>query len=182
MRSALPKAGISRVAVCICCVFALPPLSVSAAALSSSSRVGPKGVGPIVVGTTPSQAAATGTSLVATKPSLGSTCYYLRPPTPNGLSFMVEDGTIRRAEVTTPTISTSEGFRVGDPIAKVKNFFGQRAQVAPDKYDPQAQTVTIAPKGGADAKYRMVFKVKNATVQAIYAGALPQVEYVEGCS
>ncbi|MGQ0569073.1 MAG: hypothetical protein ACT4P5_06005 [Armatimonadota bacterium] len=158
------------------------PVSVAAAALSSSSRVGPTGVGPIVFGTTPAQAAATGTKFVATKPSRGSSCFYLRPPTPSGLSFMVEHGTIRRAEVATSTIRTADGFLVGDSALRIETFYGQRARLAPDKYDPKAQTITILPKGSTDAKYRMVFKVKGGTVQAIIAGALPQVAYVEGCS
>ncbi len=163
-------------------VTVLVPVSVAAAALSSSSRVGPAGVGPIVFGMTPAQAAATGTKFVATKPSRGSTCFYLRPSTPSGLSLMVEHGTIRRAEVTTSAIRTTDGFRVGDPRLNIERFYGQRARLAPAKYDPKAQTITVLPKGSADAKYRMVFYVKNGTVQAIFSGALPQVAYVEGCS
>src|SRR5450631_736369 len=65
------------------------------AALSAASRVGPNGVGPIVIGTTPAQAAATGTLLHAR----GSSCYYLRPAAPAGVLLLVEDGTIRRVEV-----------------------------------------------------------------------------------
>lgn len=158
------------------------PVSVATTALSSSSRIGPTGVGAIVFGMTPAQATATGTRFVATKPSLGSSCSYLRPRTPRGLSFLVEHGTIRRAEVVTSTIVTTDGFRVGDPSLKIETFYGQRVHRAPDKYDPKSRTITIGPKGSADAKYRMVFKVKNGTVQAIFAGALPQVAYVEGCS
>ncbi len=158
------------------------PVSVAAAALSSSSRVGPTGVGPIVFGMTPAQATATGTAFVTTKPSRGSTCFYLRPRSLRGLSFMVEHGTIRRAEVVTSTIRTTDGLRVGDPGVKVTTFYRQRARLTPDKYDQKAQTITILPKGSADAKYRTVFTVKGGMVQMIVAGALPQVLYVEGCS
>ncbi len=163
-------------------VVVIVPSAVTAAPLSSSSRVGPTGVGPIAFGTTPAQAAATGTQFVRTKPARGSTCFYLRPVTQSGLSFMVEHGTIRRAEVVTSAMRTTDGFRVGDPVAKIEAFYGRRARLAPDKYDPDAQTITILPKGSADAKYRMVFKVQGGTVQAIFAGALPQVAYVERCS
>ncbi len=160
----------------------ITPDPVAAAALSSASRVGPTGVGPIVFGMTPAQAATTGTHFVATKPALGSTCFYLRPPAPDGLSFLVEHGTIRRADIVTSTIRTIHGFRVGDLALKINTFYGKRARPAPDKYDPHVQMITIAPQGVADAKYRMVFRVKSGTVQAIIAGALPQVAYVEGCS
>lgn len=160
----------------------LIPFSVAAAALSSSSRLGPTGVGPIVFGTTPAQAAASGSQFVATKPSLGSTCFYLRPPKPSGLSFMVENGTIRRAELVNQAIPTTDGFRVGDAVSKIETFYGRRAHRAPDKYDPNVQTVTVGPNGSADSKYRIVFKVRSGTVNAIFAGVLPQIEYVEGCS
>jgi hypothetical protein len=73
------------------------PAALCAAPLSSSSRIGPTGVGSITFGTTPAQAAAGGTKFSATAPAQGSTCFYLRPSTPSGLSFMVENGTLRRA-------------------------------------------------------------------------------------
>jgi hypothetical protein len=95
---------------------------------------------------------------------------------------MVENGTIRRAEVVTRAIATVHGFRVGDPSAKVEAFYGRMAQRAPDKYDPAARTITIGPTGIGGATLRTVFKVKNGAVFAIFAGALPQVAYVEGCS
>ena len=176
------KAIICLFAVGLCAVVMLAGVTARAAGLSSSSRIGPTGVGPVVIGTTPAQAAKTGTRFTSSEPARGSSCFYLRPSAVSGLSFMVEDGTIRRGEVVTQLIATTDGFRVGDQLAKLKNFYGDRAQIAPDKYDPQAQTVTIVPEGDAAAKYRVVFKVKGARVQAIYAGALPQVEYVEGCS
>jgi hypothetical protein len=61
-------------------------------------------------------------------------------------------------------------------------FYGQRASQAPDKYDPKAQTITVLPKVDADAKHRMIFNIKGGIVQSIFAGVLPQVQYVEGCS
>jgi hypothetical protein len=158
------------------------PAALCAAPLSSSSRVGPTGVGPITFGTTPAQAAATGTRFSATSPAQGSTCFYLRPSMLRGLSFMVENGTLRRAEVSTPSIRTTDGFEVGDPTSKIVTFYGQRANQSPDKYDPKAQTITVLPKDTLDAKYRMIFNIKDGAVQSIFAGVLPQVQYVEGCS
>ncbi len=166
---------------CIAALALLPAVAV-AAGLSSSSRVGPTGVGPVAFGATPAQAAAHGVRFVATAPVAGSSCFYLHPPEPSGLRFMVENGTIRRAEIFNPALRTTEGLAVGDAVAKIVSTYGTRAQIAPDKYDPSTQTATIAPKGGADAKYRIIFKLKGGVVQAIIAGALPQVEYVEGCS
>jgi hypothetical protein len=174
------QTALLRTGIAALCFAALPVCG--QAALSAASRVGPKGIGPIVIGTTPGQAAATGTHFSATAPAAGSTCFYLRPTTPAGLSLLVEDGTVRRAEVASPKLVTTDGFRVGDSLAKIKAFYGPRAHLSPGKYDSHAQTVTIDPKGNADAKFRFVFALRDGVVQTVYAGALPQVAYVEGCS
>lgn len=95
---------------------------------------------------------------------------------------MVEDGTIRRADVTLTALRTVDGFRVGDALARLQRFYGSRAVLAPDKYDPHTRNLTVVPMGSAAAKYRMVYVVKDSQVSSIFAGALPQVLYVEGCS
>ncbi|MDQ2664100.1 MAG: hypothetical protein M3Y18_08735 [Candidatus Eremiobacteraeota bacterium] len=160
-------------------IFSVAPAS---AQPTYTLRIGPAGVGAIIFGQTPAQAAASGMRFTATKPAPGSSCFYLRPQAHDGLSFMVEHGTIRRAEVLRRGIVTEDGFKIGDPTSKIVQFFAKRARVLPNKYDPKAQDVFIEPKGIADAKYRMRFKSKNGVVQAISAGVLPQIEYVEGCA
>lgn len=82
-------------------------------------RIGPAGVGAIIFGQTPAQAAATGMHFTATKPAAGSSCYYLRPQAHDGLSFMVEHGTLRRAEILRGGIVTADGFKIGDSISKI---------------------------------------------------------------
>jgi hypothetical protein len=101
---------------------------------------------------------------------------------PAGVLLLVEDGTIRRVEVANPAVRTTDAFRVGDPRAKIRQFYGSRARVSPGKYDPDDQTLTIEPPAGGNPKFRLVFALRKGIVQTIYAGALPQVAYVEGCS
>jgi hypothetical protein len=151
-------------------------------ALTSLSRLGPTGIGAIVFGSTPAQAAAAGLRFATSVPTRGTSCRYLRPIDRAGLAFLVEDGTIRRAEMTTSALATTDGFRVGDPMPKVIAFYGHRAQIAPDKYDPAAQTIAISAKPGADPRFRMLFKARAGVVRAIFAGVAPQIDYVEGCS
>jgi hypothetical protein len=64
----------------------------------------------------------------------------------------------------------------------VQTFYGSRAHLAAGKYDPALRTLTVDPKDDAGQKYRVIFVLRNDVVQTIYAGALPQVAYVEGCS
>jgi hypothetical protein len=152
------------------------------ATLSLMSKIGPSGVGPIVFGMTPAQAAATGTHLTPYgPPALGGTCYYVRSPGLKGFDFMVEGGTLRRIDVLTPDMQTVDGFRVGDPALEVQKFYGRRASIFPEKYDPHAHIIEVVPKGSEAAKFRTLFFVKNSLVYKIIAGALPQVHWVERC-
>ncbi len=154
---------------------------VAGAPLSPASRVGPTGMGPVVVGTTPAQAKATGTRLTATTPAPGSTCYYLMPPHLPGIAFMVEAGTIRRVEVRSGAFRTVDGFRIGDRLESLTSFYGKRATIAPDKYDPGVRVLTVTPSGEAGRRYRIVYEIEHGMVKRIVAGALPQAAYVEGC-
>jgi hypothetical protein len=163
-------------------VFAAGPAAPAGAALTVESRIGPWGVGPVIIGTTPAQAAATGTRFTATLPAPGSSCRYLTVAPSLGLRFLVENGTLRRAEVSDERLATTTGIRVGDAVTRIAANYAGRITESPDKYDAAVRTLTIGPSGAADAKYRLVFKVRNGRIQSIMAGALPQVEYVEGCS
>ena len=146
------------------------------------SKIGPAGVGPIVFGMTPSKAASTGTHLTRPNSAIpDDSCYYLHPSPELGIDFMVVQGTLRRVDVRTPAMQTVDGFRVGDSVAKVREFYGTRAQVFPAKYDPGAQVIEVAPRGADAAKFRTVFSGKNGVVREIIAGALPQVLWVERC-
>jgi hypothetical protein len=78
-------------------------------------------------------------------------------------------------------MATTDGFRIGDSLAKLQAFYGRRAKLSPGKYDPASQTLTVEPKSTADAPFRVVFVLNAGIVRAIHAGALPQVAYVEGC-
>lgn len=174
-----------RLAAFAVTIAAFLPAVVAAAPLSSASRLGPAGIGPVLFGMTPAQAAATGTALTtlsgAPVPSGKTECFFVRPKGLSGIEFMVEDGALRRADVDSKEIRTTDGFRVGDTAAAIERFYGSRASVNPDKYDPAVREIEVVPTGSSAAKYRTIFRTKNGTVFQIRAGALPQVHYVERC-
>jgi hypothetical protein len=158
------------------------PAIAAAATLSSSSRIGPTGIGPIVFGMTPAQAATTGVKLIPYgAPASRGTCYYVRPDSPGGVDFMIESGTLRRVDVTSREIATTDGFRVGGSAARVLQFYGSRATLEPDKYDPAVRTIVVTPSGANADKFRLLFKIKKSAIVQIIAGLLPQVLYVERC-
>src|SRR6267154_3504027 len=96
-----------------------------------------QGVGPVRFGMSLHQAsAALGEHLPGPSPydtsSKRGHCpfYYSTPKTaPEGLSFMVEDDTIVRADITGGTFATIDGFHTGSAAADVKQRYGDRLEL-----------------------------------------------------
>jgi hypothetical protein len=162
---------------------ALLPGIALAATLSSTSRVGPAGIGPIVFGMTAAQAASTGTRLIPYEYSSAplNACHYTRPDSLGGVEFMVVGGMLVRADVTSREIATTDGFRIGDSAAKVERFYGSRATLETHKYVPNARWIVVTPNGANASKFRIRFEVKDSAISQIIAGRLPYVELVEKC-
>lgn len=144
-------------------------------------RITTAGYGPAKIGMTVAEAsAALGLKLVSEGPVDEPSCHYMRPePAVEGLWFMISDDHVVRVEVTTPGITTRSGLGVGDSEARVKELLPS-AEVTPHKY--------VAPDGNyltvwrADRKAAVRFETLQGKVTSFYAGRVPEVEYVEGCS
>jgi len=84
---------------------------------------------------------------------------------------------LARIDVTDETVATDTGVRVGDPVQRVSDRYGDRVVTTPHKYtDGQYLTVTV------DEDRRLVFETDGAEVTRYRIGRLPEVEWVEGCS
>lgn len=139
-----------------------------------------RGVGPLVAGMTVEEArAALGAELA--EPA-DSECSYITPETgPAGVRLMVVGGKVARVEVHDTTVSTTAGVRVGDSEARVKSLYGDRLEVAPQKYT-EGHYLIVRPTPAADSQFRLVFETDSGRVTTFRAGLLPMVEWVEGCS
>jgi hypothetical protein len=153
----------------------------SASAHADDWRVTTAGYGPVKIGMSVAEAsAALGAKLVSEGPIDEPTCHYMRPePAVEGLWFMISDDHVVRVEVNAPGIATRSGLGVGDSEARVKELL-PAAEVTPHKY--------VAPDGNyltvwtADRKAAVRFETLQGKVTSFYAGRVPEVEYVEGCS
>lgn len=100
---------------------------------------------------------------------------------PEGVQVMVFDSVVVRVDVLEPGVPTAEGIQVGDTEAAVLARYGERAVVTPHKYSgPEWHYVTVTPAN--DAQHRIVFETDGKVVKSYRIGALPAVEWVEGCS
>jgi hypothetical protein len=163
-------------------VWVLLGSTLGSASAADDWRITTAGYGPARIGMSVEQASkALGMKLVSDGPVDDPECHYLRPePAIDGLWFMVSNGRVVRVEVNEPGIKTKSGLGVGDSEDHVKEVLGASVEVTPHKY--------VAPDGNyftlwtLDHKAAVRFETLQGKVTSFYAGRVPEVEYVEGCS
>ena len=98
---------------------------------------------------------------------------------PAGLLVMVEKDAISRIDVTSGTVATVEGARIGDTEEKIKSLYPGMVTVQPHKYT-DGHYLVVTPKDAGEN--RIVFETDGKKVLRFRSGLRPAVEYVEGCS
>ena len=92
------------------------------------------------------------------------------------LLVMLVDGVVARVDVIGPSVATEEGARVGDSEARIKELYST-ARTEPHKYtDGHYLVVDTA------ANRRFIFETDGMKVTRYRSGAVPAVDWVEGCS
>ncbi|MDR2220662.1 MAG: hypothetical protein LBE24_08810 [Methylobacillus sp.] len=89
--------------------------------------------------------------------------------------FMVEQGTITRAESVKP-IATAIGFTVGSSLAEVQKKYPQ-AVLKPHAYT-DGHYVILTSK---DEKSALLMEENEGKIMVIRGGLVPSVNYIEGC-
>lgn len=162
--------------------------SATTAHAADDFRLSTLGYGPARFGMTLDEAAqALGVELSVDGEVDEPLCYYAKPiakpggPTVDGLLVMLSQGRVVRFDVGAPGIRTRSGLGVGDSEAHVLDVLrAQSVEVTPHKY--------VAPDGNyltvwtADRAVALRFETLNGKVTSFYAGRVPEVTYVEGCS
>jgi hypothetical protein len=103
-------------------------------------------------------------------------CVYAKVPEAPGLLVMLFGGKVVRLDVIAPGLATAEGARVGDTEEQVRELY-PGLRVEPHKYTDGHYLVVDSTPGR-----RLVFETDGARVTRYRAGAIPQVDWVEGCS
>ena len=113
---------------------------------------------------------------------MNPTCDHVDPAGfPEGVIVMVENDTVVRFDVESPTIRTRAGAGVGDLEADVVQRYGSAITVGPHKYTgPEGHYLTVTPPG--DSLHQIIFETDGRAVTHVRAGRLPAVAYVEGCA
>ena len=147
--------------------------------LSSNSTVSTVGLDTVTFGMTVQQAQqAAGTLMVPISPV--SDCYHVTPHNaPEGIVFLVDDGTIERVDITAGPITTRSGVGVGTPDDAVIRLFGDsiKRSARPDG----TVNLTFVPSDDGDNDFRVVFNVTDGKVSSYKSGRVPQVLAATGC-
>lgn len=145
------------------------------AAADAAPRLSDAGFGPIRFGMTLPQAEA-----VAGKASLPQpfdpNCSMVRFAALPGMRFMVESGTVTRADAD-PGTPNVLGLAVGDTLAQLQARYPD-ARVAAHKYVENGHTISFP---SADGSAAIVLEEEGGKLTRIRAGRQPAVAYVETC-
>lgn len=139
------------------------------------------GAGPIRYGMSIADAAAAaGASIEG--PAVPAECHYVRlQGLPDGLQLMAERGRIVRADVTTGTLRTARGARIGMAASQVQSLYDGALESRPHKYDPAGRYLVLVPPEDGRDSLRLIFETDGGGITRYRTGLLPAVEYVEGC-
>lgn len=147
--------------------------------LGRSSTVSTVGLDTVHFGMTVAEAQqAAGTVLVPAGPT--GACYHVVPhDAPEGIVFLVHQGTIERVDINNGPITTRSGVGVGSPESMVIDLFGDSIQ-REVRVDGTVDLVFV-PSDPGDRNYRVVFNISEGAVRAYKSGRLPQVMLDTGC-
>ncbi len=168
-----------RIHACALVAAFLAVTGTGAAQIGSSDEISVSGVGAVRFGMTVEQAAAAGVPLTAAAHATGARCFSAHPAGRPGLSFVVRDGTIVRADMVKPAnLKTVDGFKRGDPETTVLSYYVASSGGASDFPFSETSDVTLiaSPEfSRGDGVRRLVYEITSANgVIAIHAGLVPR--------
>jgi hypothetical protein len=145
-------------------------------------RMSMSGLGQARIGMTTREAArALGVDLVTDGAIDSPRCYYVKArPAIEGLAIMVSHGHVVRFDVDAPGLRTRSGIGVGDTESRVKEVCGAALEIVPHKYlAAEGNYLTI---WSSNRRSAVRFETHLGKVTSFYAGRVPEVRHVEGCS
>lgn len=147
--------------------------------LSAGSPVSTAGLGAVTFGLTVAQAQnAAGTAMIAQ--GAESDCYrVVAHRGPEGVTFLVHEGTIERVDIDSGPVTTRSGVGIGTAESTVIDLFGDKIQ---RQSRPDGSTdLLFVPVDAGDRNYRVVFNIADGTVLSFKAGKIPMVLTDTGC-
>ena len=141
--------------------------------LGPASSISTVGLDTVHFGMTVKQAeAAAGTQMIPCAPV--SSCYRVTPTiAPDGISFVVHEGTIERVDIAAGPITTRSGVGVGTAEGRIIELFGDQIERAVN--DDSSVDLIFVPADEDDAEFRVIFTIRDGVVETFRSGRVPLV-------
>ncbi len=141
--------------------------------LGANSSISTVGLDTVHFGMTVFQAEqAAGTSMIPCEPV--SECYRVTPvDAPEGVSFVVHEGTIERVDIASGPITTRSGIGIGTDESQIIQLFGDQIERTP--IDDATTDLVFIPADESDAEFRVIFTITDGVVQTFRSGRIPLV-------
>ncbi len=141
--------------------------------LGTNSSISTVGLDTVHFGMTVFQAEqAAGTPMIPCEPV--SECYRVTPvDAPEGVSFVVHEGTIERVDIASGPITTRSGIGIGTDESQIIQLFGDQIERTP--IDDATTDLVFIPADESDAEFRVIFTITDGVVQTFRSGRVPLV-------
>ena len=148
--------------------------------LGPSSSITTVGLDTVNFGMTVKQAeTAAGTSMIPCAPV--SSCYRVTPTdAPDGISFVVHEGTIERVDIAEGPITTRSGVGIGTAEDRIIELFGNQIERAIN--DDSSVDLIFVPQDEDDAEFRVIFTIRDGVVETFRSGRTPLVLEKSPCT
>jgi len=148
--------------------------------LGANSSISTVGLDTVNFGMTVFQAErAAGTTMTPCEPV--SECYRVTPvDAPEGISFVVHEGTIERVDIASGPITTVSGVGIGTEESHIIELFGD--QIEREPIDDATTNLVFVPTDETDAAFRVIFTISDGVVQTFRSGRIPLVLDANPCT
>jgi hypothetical protein len=148
--------------------------------LGANSSITTVGLDTVNFGMTVFQAEkAAGTPMIPCEPV--SECYRVTPvEAPEGISFVVHEGTIERVDIASGPITTVSGVGIGTEESRIIELFGD--QIEREPIDDATTNLVFVPTDESDAAFRVIFTISDGVVQTFRSGRIPLVFDANPCT
>lgn len=150
--------------------------------LDNNSSVSTVGLDEVRFGMTISQAEEAARVCLVAEGEAVRACHYVRPVGgPDGVGFMVTEGTIERVDIIAEGLTTRSGAGIGTTEQQILELFGAKIETRPNPLGV-GNWLLFIPTDTDDQQFRVIWEVDEAgETSAFRAGRLPQVEWANGC-
>jgi len=150
------------------------------AKLGPNASVSTVGLSYVTFGLTVKQAEiAAGTPMTPCEPV--SDCYRVTPlEAPKGISFVVDAGTIERVDITEGPITTRSGLGIGTSEKRIVDSLGDKLDRKVN--DDGSIDLIFVPTDPNDADFRIIFTIRDGSVDTFRAGRIPLVLPTRACT